>query len=101
MATENSTTGTSASVRIDADTRARLEALRKRLLDRSSRAADTKVRRSGIPLGSVVEMGLRALERDLDQAAGVPSNPTAGKADVQDRGPDHMTRISLAEEQTA
>jgi hypothetical protein len=56
----------SVSVRIDADTRAKLAELQKRLLDQSSRGPDIEVRRAGIPLGAVVEKALRALEKELN-----------------------------------
>jgi len=56
----------STSVRIDADTRAKLTELQKRLLAESSRGPDIEVRRAGIPLGAVVEKALRALERELN-----------------------------------
>lgn len=56
----------SVSVRIDADTRAKLAELQKRLLGQSSRGSDVEVRRGGIPLGAVVEKALRALEKELD-----------------------------------
>jgi hypothetical protein len=58
----------SASVRIDADTRTKLTELQKRLLTQSSRKSDLDIRQGGIPLGLVVEMGLRALERELNAA---------------------------------
>ncbi len=59
-------TSRSASVRIDADTRAKLAELQRRLLAESSRAPDIEVRRAGIPLGAVVEKALRALEQSLN-----------------------------------
>jgi hypothetical protein len=59
----------SAGVRIDADTRAKLTELQKRLLAESSRGPGIEVRRAGIPLGAVVEKALRALERELGQGS--------------------------------
>lgn len=54
------------SVRVDLSTREKIGVLRKRLLDQSSKVVDTELRSSGIPLGMVVDLGIRALERELD-----------------------------------
>jgi hypothetical protein len=75
----------STSVRIDASTRERLGVLRKRLLDQSSKAVSAELRRGGIPLGLVVELGLQALERELDGSGSVP-DPKTGERDHE--GPD-------------
>ena len=64
--TESPPAPRSVSVRINAGTRAKLTELQRRLLDQSSRGPDIEVRRAGIPLGSVVEKALRALERELN-----------------------------------
>ena len=57
----------SISVRVDADTYTRLEALRERLLDQSSKAVDAEVHRGGFPLGLVVKTAVKSLERDLNR----------------------------------
>ena len=89
----------STSVRIDADTRAKLAELQRRLLDESSRGPDIEVRRAGIPLGSVVEKALRALERELTNGLSAPPanaidpNGAAPKRTEQQNDAENIPKI--------
>lgn len=59
----------STSVRIDKNTREQLQALRKRLLDRSFTDMTVTLPGRGISMAVVVGFAVKALERELDSVA--------------------------------
>lgn len=82
----------SVSVRIDAETRAKLAELQTRLLGQSSRGSDVEVRRSGIPLGAVVEKALRALERELGEGPSGLFSPSTRAIDPNADAPERTAQ---------